>query len=480
MRVESGLSLMERKELKTERVKWFFLLLLAVLLFGPFTTLMPVPGLSWQGHWALSSIFITLAAWIIHPVRLPRGVAGVLMMGLLLAGRLSYGEVFYGFTTSAVWIIIPAFLFGHVIRETGLGSYITKRMLKRFGGSIVGTAVALMITGIIFSVLTPSTTVRIAIVMPIVLSVVKSLHLKKCSREAAFITLIAYTAIIIPGNGWLTGSLVGPTSLGLLPAALQADLDWMTYSRALILPWGLISVLLFAYLFLVFRPHQCSLPKAELSRENKLVPMTKKQQTAVFVLSFCFLGYLTTPLHGLEAATITAFALFLLFAFGILNTKAISEGVNWEVVLFFGSIMSITRVLETVGVSAILGEFLSPLVMHFSENVTMFVYVMIALTLVIRFVDVAWGMPTVAVMFSFAPALSAAGIHPVVLCFLSGVIQYFTFLNYMSPFAIMSGDILEHKGWDERHLVIYGLGYILCVAVSVAPTIWYWKLLGLL
>jgi len=171
---------------------------------------------------------------------------------------------------------------------------------------------------------------------------------------------------------------------------------------------------------------------------------------------------------------------FLLFAFGILNTKAISEGVNWEVVLFFGSIMSITRVLETVGVSAILGEYLSPLVMHFSGNVTLFVYVMIALTLAIRFVDVAWGMPTVAVMFSFAPALYAAGIHPVVLCFLNGVIQYFTFLNYMSPFAIMSGDILEHQGWNERHLVIYGMGYLLCVALSVVPTIWYWKQLGLL
>lgn len=480
MSVESGINLLERKELRTERIKWVFLLLLALLLFGPFRILMPVPELSGQGHWALASIFITLAAWIVHPERLPRGVAGVLMMGLLLAGRLSYGDVFYGFTTSAVWIIIPAFLFGYVISETGLGSYITIRMLKRFGESIVGTAVALMITGVIFSILTPSTTVRIAIVMPIVLSVVKSLQLEKCSREAAFITLIAYTAILIPGNGWLTGSLVGPTSLGLLPTALQADLDWMTYSRALILPWGLISVLLVSYLFLVFRPHQCSLPKTDLSQETKIVLLTRKQQTTALVLSFCFLGYLTTPLHGLEAATITAFALFLLFAFGILTRNAISEGVNWEVVLFFGSIMSITRVLETVGVSAVLGEYLSPLVMHFSGNVTLFVYVMIALTLAIRFIDVAWGMPTIAVMFSFASALSAAGIHPIVLCFLNGVIQYFTFLNYMSPFAIMSGDILEHQGWNERHLAIYGLGYILCVAISVVPTIWYWKLLGLL
>jgi hypothetical protein len=101
------------------------------------------------------------------------------------------------------------------------------------------------------------------------------------------------------------------------------------------------------------------------------------------------------------------------------------------------------------------------------------------LTLALRFVDVVWGLPTIAMMFAFAPALSAAGIHPIILCFLSGVIQCFTILQYMSPFAIMSGNILEHRGWTERHMVIYGLGYLLCVALAVLPAIWYWRLLGI-
>jgi di/tricarboxylate transporter len=466
-----------KKQKSTEGLKWLCLGILAALLFGPFYFLRPVSGLTGQGHWALACVGFTLAAWIIHPQRLPRGVAGVLMPGLLLAGNLPYGVVFHGYTTSAVWIVIPAFLFGYVIQETGLGRRITVSMLNRFKGSITGTAFALILIGIIFSVLTPSTTVRTAIVMPLVLIVIRTLNLKERSREAAFVALAAYSAILIPGNGWLTGSLVGPINMGLLPPDLKAGLDWFGYTRALILPWTIITVLMFIYLFLVFRPGRFS---AASYSEMELPPVSRQEIYAASVLSLCFLGYLTTPLHGLESATITAFTLFLLFLTGTMTAKSISAGVNWEVVLFFGSIMSVSRVLEVAGASAVLSAAIQPLVMKFAGNVTLFIYFILVITLALRFIDVPWGLPTIAILFTFAPALAAAGIHPAVLCFLNGVIQYFTFFNYMSPFAIMSGNLLEHKGWEEKHLVVYGLGYLAAVAVTILPAVWYWRQLGLL
>ena len=89
------------KQSTLESVKWFCLSLLALFLFGPFLISQPIFGLDRLGHWSLACITVTLVAWIVHPARLPRGVAGVLMMGLLLAGKLSYADVFYGFTTSA-------------------------------------------------------------------------------------------------------------------------------------------------------------------------------------------------------------------------------------------------------------------------------------------------------------------------------------------------------------------------------------------
>jgi di/tricarboxylate transporter len=250
--------------------------------------LQPISLLDGQGHWVLSTILLTLAFWIVNPGRLPRGVAGVFMMGLLLAGKLSYGDVFYGFTTSAIWIIIPAFLFGYVIQHTGLGRRITIRMLNRFRGNIVSTAFALMGVGVIFSILTPSTTVRVAIVMPLVFSVIKSLKLTARSRESAFITLVAYTAILVPGNGWLTGSLVGPVNLGLLPASLTADLTWLNYSRALFFPWALITVLLLIFLFVVFRPYQFTRLAASEYVETDLPPVSREEISAAVVLSLCF------------------------------------------------------------------------------------------------------------------------------------------------------------------------------------------------
>jgi anion transporter len=453
---------------------------MAILSLALFPLLQPLSDLDRQGHWVVGSIALTLAIWITHPARLPRGVAGVFMMGLLLAGGLPFENVFHGFTTSSIWIIIPALLFGYVIVETGLGRRITVAMLSRFKGNIVRTAFALILTGVIFSLLTPSITVRIGIVMPIVLSVLKSLHLKPRSRESAFLTLVAFTAVTIPGNGWLTGSLVGPMNMGFLSPALRADLDWFNYSRAMIFPWALISVLLILYLFLVFRPHQFAASTAENYEEVELPPISRQERVAATVLSLCFLGYLTTPLHGMESAVIAAFSLVLLFVTGILKAEAVSHGINWDVVLFFGSILSITKILETVGIIDLLSGSLYPLVMRFSGNVVLFVFYILAIMLVIRFVDVIWGLTVLAILFAFAPTLSAAGIHPVVLCFFNGVVQCFTFLKYMSPFALMSDEILESQGWAEGHLVIYGLGYIACVALSIVPAIWYWRYLGFL
>lgn len=463
-----------------EWLKWLVLGAVAASAFGPFYYYQPLQTLDLAGHWAISCVVLGLAAWMIYPARLPRGVAGVLMMGLMLIGELPYEDVFSGFTSSAVWIIIPAFLFGHVIQDTGLGVRLTAMILNRFQGDILRTAFGLMLIGIVFSMLTPSITVRIAIIMPIVLGIIKALQLPGRSREAAFISLVAYTAILIPGNGWLTGSLVGPINIGLLSPELRQGLDWFNYTRALILPWGIITLLLLLYLFLVFRPKRAGEKHAQAYHGIKPEPVSKREISGGAILALCFLGYLTTPLHGLESVTITAVTLFLLFFSGTLSVHAISTGVNWDVVLFIGSIMSIPMVLENIGLITVLTGGLAPLVSQAAAQIYLFVYAMLLLIFFIRLLDVAWGLPSLTLLMAFAPSLYEMGIHPVVLCFLSGVIQCFTILHYMSPFAIISSNILEHQGWSERHLVLYGLGFILAVSLGAIPSIWYWKLLGLL
>ncbi len=137
-------------------------------------------------------------------------------------------------------------------------------------------------------------------------------------------------------------------------------------------------------------------------------------------------------------------------------------------------------ILEKIGLITVLTEGLEPLVSQAAAQVYLFVYAMLLLIFFIRLLDVAWGLPSLTLLMAFAPSLYELGIHPVVLCFLSGVIQCFTILHYMSPFAIISSNLLEHQGWSERHLVLYGLGFILAVSLGAIPSIWYWKLLGLL
>lgn len=462
-----------------ERLKWLLLFLVAAAAFGPFYGLQPVANLDGQAHWALAVIVFALACWIFYPRRLPRGVAGVLMMGLLLLGNLPYEKVFSGFTSSAIWIVIPAFLFGYAIQLTGLGKRVTVWVLKRCRGSVVSVSLALTLIGIVFSLLTPSITVRMAIIMPLVYNIIIMLGLRKQSEESAFLALVAFTAIMVPGNGWLTGSLAGPINMGLLTPELREGLDWFTYSRALVVPWLVITALILVYLFFIFRPGRLQKGIAFCGEQDDLQPLSSAEVRCATILGATFLGYLTTPFHGLEAVTITAVALFLLFVSGVLSAGAISEGINWDIVLLIGSIMGLPAVFDAIGLTDLLADLFLPVMTDFAYNIYLFLLVLISLVLLTRFLDVVFGLPTVAVMMAFAPRLAELGIHPLVLCTVSGMIQCFTITHYMSPFAIISNQLLQGYAWSERHLFYYGLGYLLAVYLSIFPSVWYWGAIGI-
>ncbi|MCL6479080.1 MAG: anion permease [Peptococcaceae bacterium] len=453
-----------------------WLLSLSVLFAKPFS------GLGTDGHWVLTSVLMVLALWIVMPGGIPRSIAGLFMCGfLLLSQKFPYSAIFGGFIDPTIWTLIPALAFGYALKKTGLGYRIALYIINVFPPTIIGLTASWVVIGIVLSALTPSIIVRISIVMPLVVSFFEILKIPDRSSEAAYISMLAFIGAVIPGNGWLTGSLSGPINMGFLPQEMRAGIDWASYTVSQIVPWLLITVILLIYIFLFFRPVSFQGSQEQIRKKYlDLGPISRPELVTLTVLSGCFAGFVTIPLHHLKIPAICLLGLFLLYIFSVLDKEDIVAGINWDLIFFFGTSLSIAPLFKISGVGEWFSRLAAPVFGLLAENAWVFVIVLTLVTLCVRLVDVAFGMPTAALLLALTPVYSQFGVHPLVICTISSVEQSFFLFTYQSPFAIIANSFTQNRSWSDKQLSLAGVGYILAVIISLTVSVYYWRRLGLI
>jgi di/tricarboxylate transporter len=317
--------------------------------------------------------------------------------------------------------------------------------------------------------------------MPLVVSFLEILRIEDRSPQAAFISLLAFVGAAIPGNGWLTGSLAGPISMGFLPQEMKAGLDWASFSVSQIVPWTITTVILLTYIFIVFRPGSFEDTSEHINKEYQSIKaFSTLELVTLIVLVLCFLAFVTTPWHHFPSAAICLIGLFALYVFQVMDIKDIAIGINWDVILFIGAALSIAPIFKVSGVGDWLGQLVYPIVEPIAGSPITFVLVITLISFLMRFIDAAFGLPTAALILALTPLFSKFGIHPLVLCTVAGAAQMFFFLSYQSSFAFIANSITQNRGWSEKQLMIGGVGYVIAVLISMTISVFYWQALGLI
>jgi hypothetical protein len=92
----------------------------------------PSSDLSAEGNGIIALLLICLALWIFRTGSLPYMVGGAILLAGGLLYKLPLEVVTSGYTSSAVWVLIPALFFGFALIETGLRKRIAYFVLKTF------------------------------------------------------------------------------------------------------------------------------------------------------------------------------------------------------------------------------------------------------------------------------------------------------------------------------------------------------------
>ncbi len=460
------------------------------------------PALSPMGHEVLAAVLVALGMWVFRPGNLPylAGSATImaLAIGIFFAGRSGLvnpvtakaytspellGEVVSGFASSSLWTLVPALYFGFVLQKTGLGKRIAYLVLRSFPPSWASMALSWMLIGIALSALTPSVTVRVAIMLPIAIGIVEACKLEFRSKGSAYICLLALGMAIFPGTASMTGTLAGPILQGFFPAELKLQANFGDWIRILALPWMVVTLVYAILAFLLARPKEAVGISQDLFREEyrKLGKPGRDELVALIVLSAALAMFATERLHGVPVPATALGALLILVLSGIIKGPEISSGINWDVVIFFGVAIALPGIFRVSGISAWLAPIVGGPILGLAGSPLSFMLIITIGLLLIRFADVPWGYVTLALtVFLLVPLSRDFGYHPLVVSMAYLAAINFFMLAYQQPWVMMSEGMVADRGWTPSSLALFGGIYVVSVLAGILVATPYWRAIGVM
>ena len=454
------------------------LLAAAVMFIKPFS-----PELSGAAHIMLGGIIIALSVWIFKPFGLPYAAGGIFLAFFALAFGLKPAAVFSGFTQSAVWTLVPALFFGYALQKTGLGKRIALAVIRLFRPTFVSMVLAWVVIGAALSALTPSITVRVAIVIPIAVQCCELCKLEKGSKGNSLIMLTAFAMALLPGSGWQTGALWGPIIKGLLEAvpATAGLITFDSWFGVLFAPVMISTALFIAGSLLILKPaEKISNDAIDSLKRQPREKMSRSEIIAGLVLVAVFVLFLTGRYHGIPDAALCLAAVFAFFLLGVLDAKDFNAGVNWDLIVFVGMALSLSAIFNETGISGWLAGVVVPALAPIASNPWLFMPVILVFMFAWRFFDIAFFIPTMAIMVPILPAIQEAyKISPLIWVAIFVMAANCFFMAYQNVWAMMSRSIAGDRAFENRHLSVYGTIYFVACMISLLAAIPMWIGAGL-
>lgn len=453
------------------------LLALCIALFKPFTNL---PS---QGHYILAVVLVTLGLWIFRDSSLSYFAGGALLLGGSLAFQLPLSTVASGYMSAAVWVLIPALFFGFALAKTGLGKRIAYFVLKMFEPSYPTVILSWFIIGLILSALTPSITVRLAIVMPIAINLVEACKLTDRSRGSALICLVAWGSAVLPGTGWLTGSLWGVFMMGFYPAEIKPLVTFGSWFEYMAVPWFLATILFVGLIYVFLKPKELLSISRDAFKQQyaELGKITKPEIITGLILVVTLILFATEKLHHVSTPAVALLAFFALMACGVISFPEISTGVNWDIINFFGVVISLTAIFVKVGITDWARPLIEPSILAFASTPMLFLVVVTIGFWLIRFLDVPWGFSTIALTAPlFIPLYQNFGLHPALVSVAVIAAGNCFFLAYQQPFIMIGDAMAKSRGWSATQVSLGGAVYAVSVLSAMCISYFYWKAMGLM
>ena len=343
--------------------------LLAAVLVLIAILMLPTPaGLPVAGHRMLAILAFAVIVWMTEAIdyAVSAIVIAALMAFLLgLAPSVANPKVlmgtsaaltiaFGGFSNTALVLVAAALFLAAAMTATGLDKRIALTILSKVGTSTNAVVVGTILVGFVIAFMVPSTTARVACLVPITLGIIAAFGVNKRGAFASMLMITTVQTASIWNVGIKTAAAQNMVAVGFIektfPGQTITWLDWLIAAA----PFGvLMSIALYFVMTRMMPPEVKEVPGGREGIRKSLAELgpMKANEMKLLLLTLVLIGFWATEgiLHKFDTSTttITAVALMFLPGFGILTWKEAQPKIPWGTVILFGVGISLGTALLT-------------------------------------------------------------------------------------------------------------------------------------
>ena len=331
--------------------------------------LLPTPAdLPVAGHRMLAILAFAVIIWMTEAIdyAVSAIVIAVLMAFLLgLAPSVANPKVllgtsgaltlaFGGFANTALVLVASALFLAAAMSATGLDKRIALNILSRVGTKTNHVVIGTILVGFVIALMVPSTTARVACLVPITLGIIAAYGVNKRSAFASMLMITTVQTASIWNVGIKTAAAQNMVAIGFIEKAFNKTITWLEWLIAA----GPFAILMCIALYFVMtrmmKPEVAEVPGGREGIRKSLAQLgpMKGSEIKLLVLSLTLIVFWATEgiLHKFDTSTttITAVALMFMPGFGILTWKDAQPRIPWGTVVLFGVGISLgTALLQT-------------------------------------------------------------------------------------------------------------------------------------
>ena len=437
----------------------------------------------------LGVVFLALVVWSLYPKRHLETSIVIIALIAVFEARLNIQEFIMGlFNTyggSGFWIILSGFVLAKGMEVSGLGKRVALGIATSMGCKPNNIILAVAIASMAISPLSPSTTAKAFIILPICVGLIESFGVEKGkSRFGAAVMLMAMAGNNICSTAFLTATIPNPISADYLATSLGLRLDWGGWFR---MAFPLTIVLLAASYLLVVWMFK---PEVDASKETYdkvcsirvgLGPLSRREKVVAVTFGISLVLWITERYLPLNAGLLSLAMSLLLFLpqTRVLEVGKFGGSVPWGSIMLFAASMFLAkavgryRALDPVAESLFNALGLSQLPTYLfiggAVLVAMMLHLIFTSTTVYAtvMVPVIIGLTEISGVNPLLTALPIALLAPIAV---------------ILPVNTIPNIIFHTEGWfTEKQIIAYGLVLsLVSVAVVILVGIPYWQMVGLI
>ncbi|WP_454621957.1 DASS family sodium-coupled anion symporter [Bradyrhizobium cenepequi] len=350
------------------RSNWGLLVAIAALVF---VILLPTPeGLSVAGQRMLGVLAFAVIVWMTET--LDYAVSAVVIAALmafllgtapsptnpavLMGTSAGLGLAFSGFANTALALVASALFLAAAMTATGLDKRIALVILSRVGTETRHVVIGSILVGFVMAFLVPSTTARVACLVPIMLGIISAFGVSKKGAFAGMLMITTTQTASIWNVGIKTAAAQNMVAVGFIEKTLNYTITWLEWFVAAA-PFAIImSIALYLVMTRMMPPEIKEVPGGREAIRKSLAELgaMKGSEKKLLAISLTLLAFWATEgvLHRFDTSstTIAAVALMFMPGIGIMTWKEAQPKIPWGTVVLFGIGISLgTALLQTGG-----------------------------------------------------------------------------------------------------------------------------------